>query len=143
MSAHMVSNEHINVLVWAANRYADGSVFYYHRADRSTAYISRDGGRDEAGETLLDTNAASMNRLYGDELEVTYSYQNPASMLWAPVEILKAIRAYVYQACDAPDWDASDAKAFCDRLMVAVMHHLPGYEDAPWGIESYTVPAGD
>lgn len=143
MSAHMVSSEHINVLVWAANRYADGSVFYYHRADRSTAYISHHGGRDEAGEMLLSTNAASLNHVYGDELEVTYSYQNPASMLWAPVEILKAIRAYAYQACDAPDWDTSDAKAFCDRLQVAVMHYLPGYEDAAWCIERDTVPVGD
>ncbi|MGJ9374356.1 hypothetical protein [Nesterenkonia sp. CF4.4] len=143
MAAHMVSSEHINVLVWAANRYSDGPVFYYQRADRSTVYINRGEGQNEAGQMLLDTNAASLNRVYGDELEVTYSYQNPASMFWAPVEILKAIRGYIYQACDAADWDTSDAKAFCDKLMVAVLHYLPGYEDAAWCIERDTVPVGD
>ena len=48
---------------------------------------------------------------------------------------------YEYQACEAPGWDTSTAKAFCEGLRNAVIPALPGYTDAPWEITTTSTPA--
>lgn len=144
MSVSIVSSEHVNVLVWAANQFTDGPMFHYYRDDHTMGIITREDGRDETARMLLETNAASFNGRYDDGAEsASSSYQNPAHMNWSPVEILKAIQFYAYQSCEAPNWDESYARAFCDKLRLTVTQRLPEYEEAPWGIDPETVPVGD
>lgn len=47
--------------------------------------------------------------------------------------VVKAVSCYVYQSCEHPGWDSSRAKAWCDALIMAAAHELPGYEAADWG----------
>ena len=42
-------------------------------------------------------------------------------------KILAAISCYEYQACEHPEWLASEAKAFCDALRMHMIRMLPGY----------------
>ena len=51
-----------------------------------------------------------------------------------PVRVLKLIDCYEYQSCEHPEWASSEAHSFCNSLRGAMIHMLPGYDDAPWGI---------
>lgn len=51
-----------------------------------------------------------------------------------PVAVLKLIRCFEYQSCETDDWKESQAFAYCEALTVRMIHQLPGYDDAPWGL---------
>ena len=50
----------------------------------------------------------------------------------SPVALLCAIDSYEYQSCEHPGWEGSEAETYCDALRRAVIHTLPGYDDAEW-----------
>lgn len=52
-----------------------------------------------------------------------------------PVVTLKSIACYSYQSCEHDGWETSRAKELCDRLRDGAISALPGYEQAPWGID--------
>lgn len=81
---------------------------------------------------------------YGYTLNEYEQYRYPAAMEAYsarpdPVVVLKSIACYEYQACEHPGWHESDAKRLCEWLRDKMIHKLPGYEDAPWGIEPAAV----
>lgn len=133
MSAFMQSTEHIDALVHAG-----------YKANALPLATSA----TEMGEILLLENAKSMNHRYRlserapDELAEyvaqaeTYRYEPTAyRRAYSPVEILKAVRGYEYQACEHPEWEASAAREFCVRLTAAMVGKLPGYDAADtWSI---------
>jgi len=51
------------------------------------------------------------------------------------ITILKALDCLEYQSCEHPGWEDSLARFIVDQLRKAAIHNLPGYNDAPWGIE--------
>lgn len=51
-----------------------------------------------------------------------------------PVAVLKLIDSYEYQACEHPEWETSEAHAFCSALRRALIHELPGYDEAAWSL---------
>lgn len=139
MSVFIVSPEHLNVLLDAALRYTDEISMTVYAADGQALTIDRTN-RDQVGQMLLDTNAASAGARHQEGNEL-YSYATPARFDWEAVDVLKAIACYEYQACEAPGWDASTARAFCEALRRAVIPALPGYTDAPWEITTTSTPA--
>ena len=44
------------------------------------------------------------------------------------VDALEAIDVYEYQACEHPEWETSEARAFCDALRRGLTRMLPGAE---------------
>lgn len=50
-----------------------------------------------------------------------------------PVQVIKAVDCYQYQACEAGTWLDSMAKEITDKLARIATHNLPGYDDAEWG----------
>ncbi|GAB2564105.1 hypothetical protein [Leucobacter ruminantium] len=86
------------------------------------------------GSILLAENQRSVNYRY-DENELEYVYTHRPSRPRTPVELLKAIDCYEYQACETPDWEDSEAAAFCEALRSHLIGDLPGYHDAPWSID--------
>ena len=50
------------------------------------------------------------------------------------VAVLKAIDCYEYQSCEHPEWEESEAFAFCDSLRRSLIGSLPGYDQAAWSI---------
>lgn len=91
------------------------------------------------GQMLLDTNVASVNARYSQDELLAYTYE-PPRYRWEPVELLKAIAGYEYQACEAPAWESSLAREFCDQLRKLCISALPGYEEGPWAIAASTMP---
>ena len=141
MSVFIVSPEHIHVLLDAALRYTDEIGMTIYTNDGQALTIDRTN-RDQVGQMLLDTNTASAGARHQEASELyIYSYTTPIRFDWEAVDILKAISCYEYQTCEAPGWDTSTAKAFCEGLRDAVIPALPGYNDAPWEITTTSTPA--
>ena len=141
MSVFIVSPEHINVLLDAALRYTDEIGMTVYTTDGQALAIDRTN-RDQVGQMLLATNAASAGARHEETPELyIYSYTTPVRFDWEAVDVLKAISCYEYQACEAPGWERSAARAFCEGLRRAVTPALPGYTDAPWEITTTSTPA--
>lgn len=132
MSTFMLDDEHVHALVHAAFRFADGPYVGFWCNDQWLRFTRAEA--TELGTELKATNAASLEHGRSKRVVVAYGYRSPRQMR-EPVEILKAIDCYEYQACEAPNWDASVAKAFCQWLRKQAIYFLPGYEKAEWGID--------
>ncbi|SLC86610.1 hypothetical protein [Mycobacteroides abscessus] len=145
MSAFLVDPEHINVLIHAGlpRQYPNiGLRWYYRDANNQEHYERLDyDTADRVGQMLLDANAASVNHRYDENEMYIYSYAQPQHTNWSPVEVLKAIHCYQYQACEPDDWKTSEAHAFCDALTHYVINKTPGYDQAPWAITTSSTPA--
>lgn len=46
-------------------------------------------------------------------------------------ELAKGIANYEYQSCEHPEWESSEARAFCLAMKEAILSSLPGYDAAP------------
>lgn len=90
---------------------------------------------DAVGHMLLEQNIRSVNIRYGcrDQAEAMYAFE-PTNRPLDPVQLLKALQCYEYQACEDPRWEESEAKVFCDALRRRAIGDLPGYEQAAWEI---------
>lgn len=130
MSAFLVSARHIAALV-------DASINIrakYHGLTDS----AEDTKRDRMLKTLATENARSVNSRYPDAQAAVSEF--PAFDLHALtrfgiVALLKAIDCYEYQSNEHAGWYDSEAKRFCVELQHSLIQELPGYDDAPWGIE--------
>ena len=140
MSAFIVTAGHIDYLVSAAisANIPYGSVTWAR--ERVTL-----ANADTVGAGLWRANVTSVAHRYPrdtpDELPGPVPYTDPDTYTFrqyrsvAPVQVLKALACFEYQACEHPGWPASEARAFCDRLRRAVISRLPGYDDAAWEID--------
>jgi hypothetical protein len=145
MSAVIVDHEHIHVLIWAAAKPIappNPQLRWLYDNPTRINQLELDGSnRDEIGQMLLDENADSVNHLYGDTAAAgDYHYQRPQHTEWSLAELLNALDAYTYQACERSDWKRSQAKAFCDALRDRLISELPGYHDGPWTITRQSIP---
>jgi hypothetical protein len=148
MSAYIVDDEHIHVLIWAASKPIappNWQMRWPYDNPTRVNQIEPDGSnRDEIGHMLLAENAASVNHLYRENTDVTgcpYQYRRPQHTSWNTAELLNALHAYTYQSCEHNGWETSQAKAFCDALRDRLISTLPGYNDGPWTITRLSVPA--
>ena len=137
MSAFNVSDEHIRYLVRAyhcyAGHYTDEqelrgyAVMLRNANTQSTSYLYGDRHPDMIGELVADFPLTMWDMDSG-----------PVE----PVQVLAAIHCYEYQACEPPDWQASPAREWIERLMYMTHRHLPGWDGAAWEITSATEPTG-
>jgi hypothetical protein len=144
MSAFIVPTEHLHVLIWAGLTrppYFGGFSWYYGNPTR-VGSLSPDTA-DEVGQMLCDANAASVTHRYRQTglIRTEYRYRTPRHTAWSVAELLKALGCFEYQACEVPDWPASEAHAFCRALQDLLIHRLPGYSEGPWAISATDVPA--
>lgn len=163
MSAFMVSKTHIDALITAGLRWGlphrtRGPVRWLHpeltdedkagayqrgepwgpEAVRLTRERTHELTRESAGRVgamLLAENRASVDHRYAEEeWEQPYEFEAVPGDAIDPVVVLSLIRCYEYQSCEHPEWEASEAHAFCEALTVHAIAALPGYGDAPWTI---------
>lgn len=150
MSAFIVDNEHIRVLIAAGLDYTrPGSPLRWAVPDSTTtadpdSIIPMLGGKYRhltpetaatVGQILMDQNVRSFNYRYDEDQVCVYDHGAPADRRWTPVEILKAIDAYEYQACEDPNWETSEAHAITTALRDLMISALPGYSEAAWSID--------
>lgn len=110
---------------------------------------------DRVGEMLLAQNERSYDHRYDGqdrEIRLGYHYEERGSYArllgrfddgWRwnrirvdPLSALKALSCYEYQSCEDPGWGSSEARAFCDALRHRMVGALPGYDAAPWEVQS-------
>lgn len=144
MSAWIVDDGHIDVLIAAAREYLGEAKL--------------PGAARALGQALWRENHRSVNYRYGERTRTpryTPHLSDERGPLH-PVAVLKAIGCYEYQTCEHPEWEASAARRFTQRLEAAILaanpelavqmparyggggtepayYHHPVYEAAPWG----------
>lgn len=152
MSAFVLSTEHISYLVRAAVKANIRYTVVTWGEERAKV---EHNNADRVGAALLAENIKSVAYRYGDAERASLPGPVPTpvpsqyhcSMLGMmtekanPVQVLKAIACYEYQTCEHPAWETSQARQFCDMLRLAMIHDLPGYEDAEWEITGPVAPA--
>lgn len=144
MSAWLVSESHIQLLVNAASAGSFGGVrlaldeeaLQEGRLEPGEAWVKvTDLPPTLLGQTLWEENRDSVAYRYNGREETgdPVTYCAGPTLVADPVTILKQIDVYEYQACEHPHWDESVAKAFCEALRKDVVTRLTGYDAAPWG----------
>ena len=121
MSCWMIHNDHARYLVNVAEEHAPDLLSQY-------------GGRQQVGQDLLDTCAASVSARYTDCTQASEVYRDGAESV--PIELGQAIKSldcYEYQACEVKNWEAEPMCRFCDSLRRSLMRCVPGYDSAEWG----------
>lgn len=157
MSAWICSDRHIAALIGAGFVYARHGALKWRATDEvpDTAYqagspwgpgLSQIVWRELTTETaertgamLVAENRRSVNHRYAEsEIETIFQYDHRTATADArklgPVALLKLVNCYEYQSCETPEWPQSEAFRFCETLRATLVHSLPGYEDAPWGL---------
>ena len=118
MSAYVVDPAHIDVLVDAAYQF-QGSP--QNRLQWSYRHDLRDLTRSELGRMLLDENVRSVNYRYREAENPSVYLYRPTNRIFKASQVLMAIRGYEYQACEATEWQESEAFAFCEALRKSVI----------------------
>lgn len=138
MSAFFVSTHHIDVLVSAAidlEAYAGPP-----RIERVTHHRAT-----LVGQMLLRENLRSMLARYPsiDDTAEAAGYQATVDTYRhryyphvRPTAAAHAVSCFDYQACEHPDYDRSQARAFVESLRQAILRRMPGIDAEPWGIDS-------
>lgn len=159
MSAHVVSQPNIDVLVHAAETIAqsgDAQTMAWWIPDENGRYTawrvlwpSRMGGQSqvmsgELGQMLWDENVRSVRHRYPDDYAlpgdtdmpwiIPYK-QQPVPFKLTPGEVFQTIDYYSYQTCEHPGWEVSEAFSFCRHLRGLWCKRVPGYAETPWGWE--------
>jgi hypothetical protein len=128
MSAYVVSKATIDAIVTAVSRHADlwPSACLDVPPDERANYL---------GQTLWDENRRSVDHRYR-LTPVLVPYQVPPRLAVSPtpVELLKLLRCLEYQSCECPDYRSTRAWEMNADICRAAVRHLPGYDDAPWGL---------
>ena len=147
MSAYMVDRNHIAYMVEAAmsRTINSGSFHWYYNGASHTLNA---GDRDHAthvGQILWDENKRSIQARYPDTVDNPDDMPGPCdedflyvhdAYMWlqfSPVQVVKSVDCYQYQACEHEGWRDSEAKAFTDALRSCATQRVPGYEAADWG----------
>ena len=127
MSAFLVSKKHIDVLVYAR------SIPNFWNLPEGEITDT------QLGHMLWNENMLSLLSRYGTEIDEelirSYSYTKPIPITMPIINILKSISCYEYQSCEHKNWKRSPSYRYCRTVSEALVGHLPGYEDAPWGID--------
>lgn len=131
MSAWVVSRKHIDYLVSAAKQY-DPHHYMRYGETRMAELTTTELGRDLWRENMASVAYRYEDARIEDEMLADYRFCRVAI---DPVVALKAIDCYEYQSCEHPEWRASKARKFCDDLRGVCICALPGYDQAPWGID--------
>jgi len=131
MSAYIVNTEHAIYLVHAMARYQ------MHHIGQPLAYACSEELAAVTND-LLQENYKSVHYRYEgrhiDELdEVTAADMNRYVFRFEPVEVIKAVECYQYQACEHEGWETSKARTMTNQLKSAAISRLEGYDAAPWG----------
>lgn len=158
MSAYICDKNHFLYLVAAAlsprlvGRY--GPFSWFHDGQRHQLPTGAPERAAEVANMLHLENVRSVSHRYpGDKSSATLPGPiHPEAITAADflgcfetpdlAQLAKAIHCLEYQSCEHPEWKDSEAWAFLDALSGAILHALPGYEDAEWGNPEHFRQAG-
>ena len=143
MSAWMVSEEHINVMVdiiarGPSHMDTNPTSTSWEDAMQWSGITPRPGEVeifDELGALLTAECLASIAYRYPQDQPDAgepFRYRIPRRRPTI-VEAFKVFDCYKYQSCEHPGWETSRAAEICRKVKDTLIAKLPGYEAAPWG----------
>lgn len=144
MNAFQCSDAHIGALVdaarhWDVHWFQPSTTGYANIDDLTRSWIAaRDREPSRLGQQLAITNWLSVHAANPDLQAPEPVYQHVPRPVLPAVQILKAVRCYIDQACDTITWDDSEAANFCRELETAAIVRLPGWQEASWHIGDTT-----
>jgi hypothetical protein len=97
-------------------------------------YARRVFSGSDMQEMLWNENAKSVASRYRDAPPEPFPGRGQAAQRPTIVEGLKLIACYEYQSCEHDGWEQSNARQLCRELRSELIHALPGYDEAPWGL---------
>jgi hypothetical protein len=115
MSAFIVDNAHIDVLVNAIAQYG------------VTPNNARRVDYRALGQLLWDENILSVDHRYRESNPQDRYILHTTEGNLDPLAVLKAVDCYVYQSCEHREWEASDAHTWMTRLREAIYTTAPDY----------------
>ena len=147
MSAFVVSHDHIDALLtFARDKRLQSRLSYF--IDRQAP---KPLGWSAIGAVLLTENERSVCHRYSDcvpgncpgkigEVATGYHFRPFEQFSLMSYErkcvwVIKGCNCFDYQACETDDYAQSTACQLIEQIRAAAIRALPGYEDAPWGIE--------
>lgn len=142
MSAHMCSERQLTILAAYAVKHVQHAVPTALRSEVGGTYELASGGYhrtvDRVFAMLASENLASLAYRYPSDSATpldAYAPKDSARRETLPaLHIVKLCHNYAYQACEHPGWQDSAARKLVDAIEADAVRHLPGYDDAPWGI---------
>lgn len=144
MSAYMCSERQLTILAAYAVKHCQHALSYEMRQEVDGNFEHKPGGYDRTvGRVftmLVSENLASLAYLYPSDKsgEATFDSYEPVAAArretLPALHIIKLCHNYAYQACEHPGWKDSAARKLIDSVESHAVHHLPGYDDAPWGL---------
>lgn len=132
MSAFIVSKLHVACIVrFAGFQLRDCMPFGYRE-------VADDWGAVAA--LLYAENVRSVNHRYPNHPPEEPVSFDPGEVtrapLLSPVQCIKACDCLEYQSCEHPEWQDSVARKVLRNIRAEAIRRLPGYDEAPWGIDS-------
>lgn len=131
MSAYIVDNAHINAILNAIAPYHPGDSATYQWQGR---LYHMAGDTQRLGQVLTDENYRSVNYRYQEQTEARRFQHVMLNRSFSPIEIVSLCHGYIYQACEHPEWQESEARAIVRALRERSIRRVEGYADAPWTI---------
>lgn len=138
MSCYIIEKKDIKQVVLAFRQFASAQHTPMVRipGDQDYSDITEIETMSRVGQILVDQNYRSYNYRYDEEL-VTEVFEITGQDLMytkrlTPVETLKALTSYDYQASETPDYLETNARALVDLIRHYAIEALPGYEEARW-----------
>jgi hypothetical protein len=140
MSAFIVADCHIDGLITFA---IDAKVSYWNGTTRISITTQN---ATEVGQILLDQNVRSVGYRYNDRIDAaeknasaSYAFSRffglPVAPLQKAITVLKSCPCFDYQACETDDYRTTLAHQIIDAIRGAAICALPGYDNAPWGLD--------
>lgn len=141
MSVSQLPTLHINAIVQLGIKIEHAPVEWQHAGEHRQLTSSN---VNEIGRMLVYENLVSWGTNYKHELTSTpeedatslcfiFPFKfDPDAKVPTALQGLKLINVYEYQSCESPDWDDSEALAFCRALKERLILQLPGYNELPW-----------
>jgi hypothetical protein len=125
VSAWLCSRAHIAAIVEGYREHC--------KPDATTQELS------EIGADLWQENWDSVVYRYahrdGNGPQPVYCTHQKPKRHYSPAEVGKALRCFEYQSCEHPAWEKSEARRLLREIAWSLLSELPGYADAPWGID--------
>ena len=132
MSAYLVTPRTIKAIVQAIK---ESDLKTYHGLTR-----------EEAAELLYDENVKSLHARYGDKLSSTEKgdylrrvkgkgWEYIAFPNSSPLSIIKINKCWQYQSCEHEGHEETKAWKLTDAIISRQIDELPGYDQAPWGLD--------
>lgn len=147
MSAWIVSHAHIDALLTFVEQ---EKISLPLSGTPTDAIAIKGGGATAIGRILLAENLRSVLHRYPNDTEETcpgtegetvagYTFKPFKDLPNMPsgqacVWVLKACHCLDYQCCETDDWKETQAFRILETIESAAIRRLPGYNEAPWGI---------